>query len=182
MSRKYRFLDQQQAYFVSFATVNWVDVFTRSIYCDRIVESLKYCQKEKGLILYAWCIMPSHVHLIIGTKDKLMQDIMRDLKSYTSRVIKEDIQSYSKESRREWLLWMFERVGRKNGNNREWQLWQQHNHPIELSSNKIIDQKLEYVHYNPVSAGYVESPEHWMYSSARNYYEKPGLIDVEICY
>ena len=182
MSRKYKFLDQQQVYFVSFATVNWVDIFTRSVYCDQIVESLKYCQKEKGLILYAWCIMPSHVHLIMGTNDLAMQYILRDLKSFTSRVIKEKIQRYPKESRREWLLWMFERAGRSNGNNKNWQLWQQHNHPIELSGNKIIDQKLEYLHYNPVVAGYVESPEHWMYSSARNYYGLQDMIDVEIGY
>ena len=182
MSRKYKFLDQQQAYFVSFATVHWIDVFTRSIYCDRVIESLRFCQTKKDLILYAWCIMPSHVHLIMGTKKRPMQDILRDLKSYTSRVIKEEIKTYPKESRREWLLWMFERAGKNNGNNINWQFWQQHNHPIELSSNSIIDQKLEYLHYNPVVAGFVESPEHWMYSSARSYYGKPGLLDVELCY
>ena len=107
MSRKYKFLDQQQAYFVSFATVHWIDLFTRKSCCDRIVESLRYCQQEKGLIVYAWCIMPSHVHLIIGTKDKPMQDILRDLKSYTSRMLRQDVTTNSKESRREWLLWMF---------------------------------------------------------------------------
>lgn len=180
MSRKYKFLDQQQAYFVSFATVHWVDVFTRSVYCDHVVDSFKYCQKEKGLIIYAWCIMPSHVHLIIGTNKEPMQGVLRDLKSYTSRKIKEEIRSYPKESRKEWMLLLFERAGKENGNNRNWQLWQQHNHPIELSSNKIIDQKMEYLHYNPVAAGYVESPEHWIYSSARNYYGKQGLIDVEL--
>ncbi len=182
MSRKYKFLDQRQAYFVSFATVHWVDVFTRNVYCDHVVDSLKYCQNEKGLILYAWCIMPSHVHLIMGTKDKPMQDVLRDLKSYTSRVIKEEIRSYPKESRREWLLKIFERAGKENINNRNWQFWQQHNHPIELASNKMIDQKMEYLHYNPVVAGYVESPDHWVYSSARNYFGKQGLIDVEIGY
>jgi len=180
MSRKYKFLDQRQAYFVSFATVHWIDVFTRNIYCDRVVESLKFCQKEKGLIVYAWCIMPSHVHLIMGTKSTPMQDILRDLKSYTSRVIKEEIMSYPKESRREWLVWMFERAGLKNNNNKNWQLWQQHNHPIELSANKVFDQKLEYLHYNPVAAGYVESPEHWLYSSARDYYGLPGKLEVVI--
>ena len=182
MSRKHKFLDQQQAYFVSFATVHWIDVFTRKVYCDEVVESLKYCQEQKGLILYAWCIMPSHVHLIMGTKADKMQDILRDLKSYTSRRIKEQIATYPKESRREWMQWMFQRAGSKNGNNQGWQLWQQHNRPIELSSNKMIDQKLEYLHYNPVAAGYVESPEHWLYSSARNYHGKKGLLDIEYGY
>lgn len=182
MSRKYKFKNQQQAYFVSFATVHWIDVFIRSIYCDRVVDSIKYCQNEKGLIVYAWYIMPSHIHMIIGTKHQPIQNILRDLKSFTSRKIKQEIMTYPKESRREWLLYMFKYAGKANGNNNEWQLWQQHNHPIELSNNKIIDQKLEYLHYNPVVAGYVESPEHWLYSSARNYYGLQGLVDVEITY
>tara|TARA_B100001113_G_scaffold289632_1_gene245588 strand:+ start:146 stop:463 length:318 start_codon:yes stop_codon:yes gene_type:complete len=83
MSRKYKFLDQQQSYCVSFATVHWIDLFTKKTYCDRIVESLEYCIREKDLVLYAWCVMPSHVHVIIGTRGKPMQDILRDLKSYT---------------------------------------------------------------------------------------------------
>ena len=76
MSRAYKFKDQSKPYFVSFATVNWIDLFTRKEYCYTLTESLEYCQKEKDLIVYAWCIMPSHVHLIIGTKGKPMQDIL----------------------------------------------------------------------------------------------------------
>ena len=77
---------------------------------------------------------------------------------------------------------MFIRAGKQNGNNRGWQLWQQHNHPIELSSNIVIGQKLEYLHYNPVIAGYVESPDHWLYSSAQDYYGKKGLLEIEYSY
>lgn len=106
MSRKYKFLNQEQAYFVSFAVIHWIDVFTRKIYCDKLVESLKYCQKEKGLILYAWCIMPSHVHLLMGTKKELMQNILRDFKSFTSRTIRKEILSHPKESRKEWMMEM----------------------------------------------------------------------------
>lgn len=178
MSRKYKFHDQSQAYFVSFAVVHWIDLFTRKNYCDILVESLKYCQQEKGLQLYAWCIMPSHVHLIIGTKKEPMQNILRDFKSFTSRKLRKEIQSCSYESRKEWLVWMMRQSGLKNGNNKDWQLWQQDSHPIELSSNTIVDQKFEYLHNNPVAAGYVSSPEHWMYSSARNYYGKQGLIEL----
>lgn len=182
MSRKYKFLNQDQAYFVSFAVIDWIDIFTRQIYCDILIKSLKYCQKEKGLILYAWCIMPSHVHLIIGTKKEPMQFILRDFKSFTSRAIRKEIQNHPKESRKKWMLYMMTSTGLKNGNNKDWQFWQQNNHPIELSSNFIAEQKLEYLHYNPVSAGYVESPEHWLYSSAKDYYGKKGLLDVEFIY
>jgi len=182
MSRKYKILDQQQAYFVSFAVIHWIDVFTRQTYNDILVKSLRYCQREKGLILYAWCIMPSHVHLIIGTRKEPMQNILRDFKSFTSRSIRNEIQNHPKESRREWMTRMMTFAGLNNGNNKDWQFWQQNNHPIELSYNSIIDQKLKYLHYNPVSAGYVESPEYWLYSSAKDYYGKKGLLDVELIY
>ena len=76
MSRKYKCLDQEQAYFVSFVTVHWIDVFTQTVYADQVVKSLAYCQQEKGLIVYVWCIMLSHLHFIIGTKANKMQIIM----------------------------------------------------------------------------------------------------------
>jgi len=122
--------------------------------------------------------MSSHVHLIIGTTGKPMQDILRDFKSYTSRRLKKEINELPTESRREWVSWMMQRAGSKNGNNNDWQLWQQHNHPIELNANTLMDQKLDYVHNNPVLAGFVSAPDHWKYSSAIDYCGGKGLIDI----
>lgn len=65
MSIKYKIRDQSQLHFLTFAVVEWIDVFTRNEYKDVLIESLKYCQKQKGLLLYAYCIMTNHVHLII---------------------------------------------------------------------------------------------------------------------
>jgi putative transposase len=64
MSRKYKFNEKTGAYFISFATVNWIDVFTRDIYFSVFVESLDHCRKNKGMEIYGYCIMHSHVHLI----------------------------------------------------------------------------------------------------------------------
>lgn len=180
MSRAYKFRDQTRPYFVSFATVHWIDVFTREHYCNFILESLRYCQKEKGLIIYAWVIMPSHIHLIIGTDEKPMQDILRDFKSFTSRGLKEEISNNMQESRKEWLLNAFTKAGKANGNNIDWQFWQQQNHPIELSDNSILEQKLNYLHNNPVVARYVEEPEYWIWSSAKDYCGQKGLLDVAL--
>jgi len=66
MSEKYKIRDQDRLYFVTFAVVDWVDVFTRREYKDVIVESLKFCQKEKSLIINGWCLMSNHIHLIVG--------------------------------------------------------------------------------------------------------------------
>jgi REP element-mobilizing transposase RayT len=155
MGRKYIFHDSSELYFVSFATVNWIDVFTRKLYFEIIVDALIFCNKNKGLELYAWCIMPSHVHLIISSENDNLSDIMRDLKRHTSKALLKTIAENSKESRKEWMLWMFGRAGKRNANNKKFQFWQQSNHPIEISNAKMLKQRLDYLHQNPVEAGLV---------------------------
>jgi putative transposase len=182
MSTKYKFRDDEQIYFVSFATINWIDVFTRRIYKDILVESLAFCQKEKGLEIYAWCIMSNHIHLIIGTNKSPLAGIMRDLKKYTSVKILEAIENNIQESRREWMLWMFERAGKRNGNNKKYQFWQQNNKPIELSNAEMARQKLDYLHFNPVEAGFTSEPEEYWYSSARDYAGKKGLLEIKFLF
>ena len=118
MSRSYKFHDQSKPYFISFATVNWIDVFIRPLYKHILVDSINYCINEKGLIVYSWVLMSSHVHLIIGTKGDAMQDIIRDLKKHTSKQLIKSITENQQESRREWMLWMFERAGKRNSNNK----------------------------------------------------------------
>jgi putative transposase len=178
MSTKYKFNDQDQLYFVSFAVINWIDLFIRNEYKDIILDSWKHCQANKGLEIYGWCIMTSHIHMIVGTRGEKLENIMRDMKKHTSAELKKAIQQHPGESRKEWILWMMERAGKKNSQNSNFQLWQQDNHPIELFNPKILHQKLDYIHYNPVVAGIVEKPEDYLYSSARNYYDLPGLIDI----
>jgi hypothetical protein len=116
--------------------------------------------------------------MIIGAHGEKLENIMRDIKKHTSIALKEAIQKHPGESRKEWMLWMMERAGKNNSQNLNFQLWQQDNHPIELPDYKILHQKLDYIHYNPVVAGIVEKPEDYLYSSARDYYGLPGLIDI----
>ncbi|TRX40886.1 REP-associated tyrosine transposase [Flavobacterium restrictum] len=169
MSKKYKFHEKEGAYFVSFATVNWIDVFTRDLYFAIMNESLDHCRKNKGMEIYGYCIMPSHVHLIFRSALGDPSGLMRDLKGFTSRKILKTIQDNPQESRREWMLWMFERAGKKSSNVKEKQFWQQNNQPIEIWSLKVFEQKLNYNHNNPVQAGFVTDPTDWKYSSARNY-------------
>ncbi|MEM9390311.1 MAG: transposase [Bacteroidota bacterium] len=179
MSVKYKIRDQTKLHFVTFAVVEWVDVFTRSMYKDAVVESLKFCQKHKGLVVYAWCIMTNHVHLIISSLDGFRQeDILRDLKKHTSKQLIAKIMENPQESRKNWMLWLFKEAGRKNSNNKNHQFWRQDNHPIELSTNQLMDQKLTYIHNNPVEAGIVDEPESYLYSSARDYSGQRGLIEI----
>jgi putative transposase len=178
MSRNYKFRDQERPYFISFATVYWIDALTRPVYKDIVVDSIKYCIENKGLIVYAWVIMSSHVHMIIGTNKNPMENIVRDLKRHTSKALLKAISENPVESRREWMLFMFERAGRKNSNNSKYQFWQQHNHPIELDNNTVMDQRLDYLHNNPVEEGYVYELHEYVYSSAIDYSGGKGLINV----
>jgi REP element-mobilizing transposase RayT len=180
MSRNYKFHDQQRPYFVTFSVVNWIDTFTRREYKNILVESLNYCMINKGLELYAWVIMSNHVHLIIGTNNQPMENILRDIKRHTSKEIVKAISEDPQESRKEWMLPLFEKAGKSNPNNEHFQFWQQGNHPIELWSNAVMDQKLDYIHNNPVVAGWVDEPGHYLYSSARDYAGIKGLLDIQL--
>ena len=125
MPRKYAIRDQEKFYFVTFTVVYWLDLFIRKEYRNIFLESVRYCQKEKGLEVGVYCMMTSHIHMIIGTKGaNKLEAIIRDLKSYTSRHIRKYMQNNPYESRKEWLLWMMERAGRKKSNNKDFQLWQ----------------------------------------------------------
>ena len=129
--------------------------------------------------LYAYCLMPNHVHLIFRSKSSDPSGLMRDLKGFTSKKMIKTIRNNSKESRREWMLKMFRQAGKKNSNVKNYQFWQQHNHPIELWSSRVIKQKLNYIHRNPVKAGLVNNPWDWKYSSARNYAEMDAILEID---
>ena len=122
--------------------------------------------------------MTSHIHLIIGTNNTKLEDIMRDFKSHTSRKLKKTIKANPQESRKEWMIWIMERAGKKNSNNKDFQFWQQDNHPIELSNAIIMKQKLTYLHANPVEAGFVAKQEEYTYSSAKDYLGEKGLLEL----
>jgi len=166
-------------YVVTFSVVEWIDVFSRSKYADIIVESLKYCQLEKGMQIYAWCIMSNHIHLIIKSKEENLSDLIRDFKKHTSKEIIQTIEENKQESRRDWMLWLFKSAGEKNKRNKNYQFWRQDNHPIQLDTNEMIDQRLNYIHINPVNAKLVYRPEDYVYSSASAYSGREALIDIE---
>jgi putative transposase len=133
MSRKHKFHDNDKLYFISFGVVNWIDVFIREEYKQKFVKSWQHCMEHKGLQIYRWCIMTSHIHMIIGTTGKKkLDEIVGEMKSYTSTRFKVLIKENPEESRKEWMMWMFERAGKKNSNNSDWQFWQQHNKPLEI--------------------------------------------------
>lgn len=175
---RYLISDQNAVYFLTFTVVGWVDVFTRKEHKLEIVESLNYCIQHKGLIVYAWCIMSNHVHLIVRAKEGFrLSDIIRDFKKFTAKRIIGKIEK-EPESRRDWMLNMFEFAGRKLQRIQKYKFWKDDNHAIELNT-RMMDQRLDYIHLNPVRAMLVEESAHYIFSSARDYAGKSGLVNIE---
>ena len=174
MSRKYKFHNSEGLYFVTFAVQHWIDVFTRAEYKNIVLESLAYCQQNKGLEVFAWCIMTNHIHLVIKAKEGyLLQDILRDFKTFTSKSVLNAISENIQESRKEWLLRGFKTA---KGN----RFWQADNKPVELWSNEVISQKIKYIHQNPVEEGIVYQAEQYVYSSAVDYAGGKGLLKISM--
>ncbi|WP_317040655.1 transposase [Halpernia frigidisoli] len=114
MSRNYKFLNPEGLYFISFAVVGWLDVFTRNEYKDLFLESVVFCQKEKGLEIHAWCIMTSHIHLVFrSVKGQKPELLIGDLKRFTSKSLVKAITENPRESRKEFLFRVFQKRSRK---------------------------------------------------------------------
>lgn len=170
MGFKYRITTNDELYFLTLTVVDWIDIFTRKEFCEDLVDSLRYCQQNKGLKIYAWCLMPSHLHLVVSVDPDSgkLSDIMRDFKKFTSKKIIKSINEIA-ESRRDWLLDRFYFAGKYDPKIKNYRFWQEGLHPIELSTTKFIDQKVNYIHQNPVEASIVYSAEHYVWSSAGQY-------------
>jgi len=171
---------ENELHFLTFTIIGWIDIFTNKNFKDIIIENLTYCRKEKGLLVYAFVIMSNHIHLIARAKEGFkLSGIVRDFKKFTSKKLFDSLKK-SNDPRRIWMKGLFLESGEKNQNNTYIQLWQQHNHPIEIYSNKVIDQKMEYIHNNPVKASIVQNPEDYLYSSARNYSGLDAVMDIDM--
>ena len=168
-----------KAYFLTLTIVGWIDVFTRKNHRDAIIESIKYCQKEKGLNVFAYCVMSNHLHMMVNTNEPFqLKDVIRDFKKFTSKKILQQIQN-EPESRREWMLKLFEDEAESSKKHTYFKFWQVGNHAIELYSEKFVWDKINYIHNNPVEAGLVRNAEEWIYSSASNYQNMESILEVE---
>ena len=178
MSTKYKVRNPDGIYFVTTTVIDWVDIFTRPIYKQIVVDSLNYCIAKKGLKVYAWVIMSNHIHLIVSAEEGvLLENIMRDFKRFTSKKLFESMNEFS-ESRRAWLIKKFVFAGERIQRNSEFKIWKDGFHPIELNTNELMAQKMDYIHQNPVKDEIVILPEHYVYSSAVDYCGEKGLVQL----
>ncbi len=130
--------------------------------------------------MYAYVIMTNHIHTIMQNSAGDLSGLIRDFKKFTSKAILKEVNENNQESRREWLQMVFKYHAKYNKRVKDLQLWTYEDHAVELNSNEMIDSKLEYIHMNPVRAGWVGKAEDYLYSSARNYAGLFSLIDIDI--
>lgn len=178
MSERYKVKDQEENYFITMTIVDWIDLFTRDRYIYILEDSINYCIKEKGLMVFAYVIMPSHVHLIVGTQKNDLNNIIRDLKKFTSKAFIKAINEVG-ESRSEWLLNKFAFHAKQSKRHANYKVWKDGFHPKIMDRTEKLEAAFNYIHYNPIAAGYVKNEEDWVHSSATAYIEN-GKCPVEI--
>lgn len=166
MPRGYRvFSGEHCPYFITCTIVDWLPVFIDRPYFEIIIESLKFIRAKKGAKIFAFVIMPTHLHLVVLPAENVsLSNVMRDFKRFTSQELTTQMERGGHES---WLRIFGRHAPARAGG--EYRVWQEGFHPEQIHSAKFALQKIEYVHNNPVRKGLVDTPQHWRYSSARNY-------------
>ncbi len=177
MPTGYQIKDQSKPYYLTLQVVEWVDIFSRKVYRDILVDSLNFCISQKGLLVYAYVVMSNHAHVIVQSERNELSSTIRDFKSYTSKQMLQFIDS-GKESRDKWMLNIFKQSAIMHKRNSNFQVWTHENHAIEIVNYPFLESKLDYIHANPVRAGIVNRAEEYVYSSAKNYSGEEGLVNI----
>jgi len=153
-------------YFVTLTVSGWIDLFSRDTYKKILVQNLEHCQKHESLEIFSYVIMTNHLHMLTRRMDNDLNELLGRFKGFTSKEMLKEIQENPKESRKEWLLHQFKFFAQKNAQYSKYHLWQNKNYPTQIYSPEVFMQKMNYIHQNPVRAGMVTDPAHYIYSSA----------------
>ena len=171
-------IEAEYPYFLTLTVIDWIDVFTRPYYRHILVDSLRYCIENKGLELYGWVVMSNHIHMIAAATENFhLSDILRDFKKFTSKAITQAIQE-EPESRKDWMLNRFSFAAANDRKVKDYKFWPEGNEAKEIHTAHFLQQKLDYLHQNPVRAELVDEPHHYRYSSAIDYSGGKGLLPV----
>lgn len=157
--------NEGKTHFITMRVIEWMDVFTKPEYFNVLIESLEFCRAKKGLLLHGYVIMTNHIHFIATATFTNLSSILRDFKRHTSK----EICKLLRDDNRNYLRWMLKNSYSKEKKGSA-QIWHHNNWPILIEDENVFEQKLNYIHDNPVVKEYVAQTAEWLYSSARNYY------------
>jgi putative transposase len=153
--------------FFTSTNLEWKKLLSQDKYKDMVVESLRFLVVYKRIKLYAFVIMSNHIHLIWQMRSGIKPDVVqRDFLKYTAQRIKYDLERNHPEILKNFLV---------NAKDRKYQFWERNALSVELRTAKVFQQKLDYIHLNPVKAGICKLPEQYKYSTAKFY--ETGIDD-----
>jgi REP element-mobilizing transposase RayT len=116
--------------------------------------------------------MENHLHMIVSSPN--LSKELGDFKSFTARKIIDRLQECGNND----LLTLLRLFKIRHKKECTYQIWQEGSHPEMIAGTEMLAQKIDYIHFNPVKRRFVELPEHWLYSSARNFAGLSGFIDI----
>jgi len=170
---RYRIREAESAHFLTCSVVSWLPVFSLPACAEIVLDSLQYLQEHGRLTLYGYVLMETHLHLIASAPD--LPTTLRDFKAFTARNVVAELDA----SNVRWILQVMSRNRLRHRTQSRHQFWQEGSHPQLILGDAMMRQKMEYMHNNPMRRGYVDDPEHWRYSSARDYAGETGIVRIE---
>ena len=162
----------REPYFLTCSVVNWLPLFGNPAIAEIVLGSLRFLHEHERLQMHGYVLMENHLHMV-ASADNLEKEI-GDFKSFTARSCIDWFERHDKS----WVLKQLAFHKSRHKTEQQYQLWQEGYHPQLVFSESVLRNKLEYIHNNPVKRGYVDDPEHWCYSSARDYAGREGLVPV----
>ena len=178
MTQRYTIAEPQGSYLLTLNTIDRVDLFIRPFFKQIIVESLNYFIGKKGLVVYGWCLMTNHLHLIVESKDGFdLSALISDFKAFTAKIILEDLNAES-DIRRPWIMKKLREAALFD----KLDVWENSNHPVQViaEEKENINEHLKHIHTNPVRNKIVALPQDYLHSSARNYAGLKGLVNIQL--
>ncbi|MDX1520542.1 MAG: transposase [Anaerolineae bacterium] len=170
---RYNIFEEDTPYFLTATVVNWLPLLNAPSVVEILLDSLRFLQQNERLVLYAYVIMENHLHLVASAAN--LSKEMGNFKSFTARQIIDRYQACGAWHILKQLA--FHKESHKADRNH--QFWQEGSHPKQILGLEMMHQKVTYIHYNPVRRGWVDEPEHWRLSSARNYAGLKGVLEVQ---
>jgi putative transposase len=174
MRSHYKIHDSEGVYFLTSTVVEWIPIFTSKPYFDILISSILYCQKNLSLSVFAYIILDNHFHMVCLAPE--LSKVLQSLKRHTAKMIIGQLE----QDQKTWVLDLLSFYRKKHKKESEYQVWQEGFHPQQILSVEMLNQKIEYIHYNPVKRGLVMCPEHWVYSSAVDFIlDQKGPVELQ---
>jgi len=170
---RYRVFESEFPFLVTGTVVNWLDLLKPNEVKQIIIDSLRFLKQENSLKVFAFVIMQNHLHLIVSSNN--LPGVMCRFKSFTAKKI---IQYY-KASGETHLIQKLSAINPEYHSESKHQFWQEGYCPKKIIDFKTLQQKIDYIHFNPVRKGYVDSPEQWKWSSARIFAGMDGMLEID---